>query len=141
MFAVQKVSKDLVFGGVKIKVSGKDYGQGCKYFTVSKTQLRKILLQGKGLKYKCNGRYTDDYAFDNAYNFGITDYIDIPVSTLKRLLVDGEQFSSREHGMGLVYCATVGWYSGLYSVSYLADTNEMNFYAGQNESFTIKEAA
>jgi hypothetical protein len=41
--------------------------------TITKPQLRK-LLKTRTLQARRTGRYTDDYAFDNAVNFGKTDW-------------------------------------------------------------------
>ena len=41
--------------------------------TITKPQLRN-LLKTRTLQARRTGRYTDDYAFDNAVNFGKTDW-------------------------------------------------------------------
>jgi hypothetical protein len=41
--------------------------------TYNRGKLKREIIAGKWLV-KCNGRYTDDYAYDVAYNYGVTDF-------------------------------------------------------------------
>jgi hypothetical protein len=45
-----------------------------KHGTVNRGQLLKLIAAG-GIQAKCNFRFTDDYRFDNASNFGQTAWL------------------------------------------------------------------
>lgn len=40
---------------------------------INRKKLKEAIMSGL-YEAKCDGRYTDDYAFDAAYNFGKTDF-------------------------------------------------------------------
>ena len=48
--------------------------------TIKRNWLKKQIAIGN-CEAKCNGRYTDDYQFDNAENFGKTDWLPARIST------------------------------------------------------------
>jgi len=50
-----------------------------KYGTISRKALAKHVAAGL-MEAKCEGHYTDDYAYDNANNFGVSDWKQAAVS-------------------------------------------------------------
>jgi hypothetical protein len=136
MPAISRVSKEFTIGGVKVKLSGKVYGdKPVEYWTVKSNQLAKILAGGKMVA-KCDGHYTDDYAWDNASNFGITDFQPVNADIVKKLIA-GENMSARESGFGVEYHATRQ--SSCRSIWLKTDDNMIHLHVHSNLSYTIAE--
>jgi hypothetical protein len=60
--------------------------------TVRRDKLKRDIQKGLYVC-KCNHRYTDDYAYDYASNYGETDFMEVKV----------QDHNGREHGKGILY--------------------------------------
>ena len=110
--------------------------------TIRRDWLKKQIEAGK-VEAKCNFHYTDDYAFDNAYGFGKTEWMPAHIMhpTFERrtnyvgnpvdVCVNDDR---REGHLNFLQCQ----FSSTPNVCYWQDDGTIRFGWHSNESYTLR---
>ena len=114
--------------------------------TVRRDWLKKMVEAGK-VEAKCNHVYTDDYAFDNAYNFGKTGWMPARVShpTWEEYTNSVGNVCHRASDSDMKSdCLNFHDHDFTFSTggaSWNDDKTEINFYPLSSESYTLRMIA
>ena len=113
--------------------------------TIRRDTLMKMIDAGK-VEAKCNISLTDDYAFDNAYGFGKTDWMKARISRptfrtitlqngIERDVLDNSDFIE-----GMMNFKTHD-FNGNCGKAYQQDDGTIFFYIHSNLNYTLRIAA
>ena len=110
--------------------------------TIRRDTLKKMIENGK-IEAKCTFKLTDDYVFDNAYNFGKTEWLPARLArpTYEEITLHNgnkiTQCTDSDHKDG--YANFNDWDFSKGAKAYLADDGTISFRVSSNEHYTLRK--